>query len=211
MSTYKVPSTRAILSWILGKALVQPATWVARMEADDLLDIPRTQPHFEELINSGKLIHVIAGPSSFDGLGQVSASLEICGFYAKGKWALWPVPFKSRAWQLNYIRLARYRNYAEIIPGYIPARVPFDWPTVGDHHGMLWEFSAEGDTLPEFYKNLTAAIKMCQKLSSDVLLCAADEYAYQVAAATSYDLTFVPQMPKELDLNSLIFPGLKKI
>ena len=187
------PSDHAILRWIFAKTTVQRPAQVIRMEVEHLLNPTTIQQHLEKLILSDQLIHVLAGPTRYDVVSQVSLAIEICGTYAKGKWALWPVPFQSAAWQKNFLRLARYRNYEEIIPGYFPSKVPFEWPLVGQHAGMLWEFSAEGDSQPEFYESLSAAIKYLQGLSSDVLQCVADEYAFQFATTASYDMVFPPK------------------
>jgi len=182
-----------ILTVIFSKIVIRPPTPAIRMGIDSLLSLPRTHPCLEPLILAERAFHILAGPGRFDSVAQISASIGICGKKAQGKWALWPVPFQSAAWQRNYLRLARYRNYEKTLPGYTPAMEPFKWPSVSDRPGMLWEFEADGETLEEFYKNLASAVRLLDRLCADVISCAANEYAFMVASITGEDIPYPPR------------------
>jgi len=187
------PSTaRSLVALIFSKFQVQTPVWVARMELGHLLDLPRHHPHLEALILAEQPFHILAGPGPYQSVSQISASLQVCGTSAVGKWALYPVPFQSARWQGHFLRLAGYHNHIEILPGYTHARAPFTWPSVNDRPGMLWEFSAEGDDLAEFYAQLKQVVSVLHQLCEDVLRATAGEYAFQVASSTTYDYPYPP-------------------
>jgi len=192
MREYSNAELAKMLMTIFSKIIIRPPTPVIRMGIDSLLSLPRTHPHLVPLIQAERPFHILAGPGRFDSVAQISASIEIHGMRAHGKWALWPVPFQSAPWQRSYLRLARYRNYEKILPGYAPAMEPFKWPSVSDRPGMLWEFEAQGETLEEFYKNLASAVRLLDRLCADVISCAANEYAFLTASITADDITYPP-------------------
>jgi len=192
MRVYSNAELTKMLMVIFAKIIIKSPTPVIRMEVDSLLSLPQSHPHLEPLIQAEQPFHILAGPGRFGSVAQISTSIEIAGMKAHGKWALWPVPFQSAPWQQNYLRLARYRNYEKILPGYSPDVEPFQWPSVCDRPGMLWEFESKGETLEEFYENLATTVRLLDRLCTDVIACAANEYAFFTASIKSDDISYPP-------------------